>query len=124
MSPSYQQNEASPSLPNQQQTIHQYLMQHHQQQSEQQKSQQQPQTQQQTSAVQAQSQVPSGNSSPDSPIPSTMMGQLMGALNNTALLDDLNINIETLHGFDCDIDEVRFIKCLCRIQSAFLIINY
>lgn len=35
-----------------------------------------------------------------------MMGQLMGALNNTALLDDLNINIETLHGFDCDIDEV------------------
>ncbi|XP_034952403.1 forkhead box protein O [Chelonus insularis] len=38
---------------------------------------------------------------------SAMMGELMGALNNTALLDDLNINIEGLHGgFDCNVDEV------------------
>ncbi|KAK0161377.1 hypothetical protein PV327_009853 [Microctonus hyperodae] len=38
---------------------------------------------------------------------STMMGQLMGALNNTTLLDDLNINIEGLQGgFDCNVDEV------------------
>nr|CAD7462120.1 unnamed protein product [Timema tahoe] len=41
--------------------------------------------------------------------PSTMMGQLMGALNNSTLLDDLNLNIETLHGgFDCNVDEVWF----------------
>ncbi|XP_026476794.1 forkhead box protein O-like [Ctenocephalides felis] len=39
--------------------------------------------------------------------PSTMMGQLMGALNNSALLDDLNINIETIPGgFDCNVDEL------------------
>lgn len=39
--------------------------------------------------------------------PSTMMGQLMGALNNSTLLDDLNINIESLQGgFDCNVDEV------------------
>ena len=38
------------------------------------------------------------------------MGQLMGALNNSTLLDDLNINIESLHGgFDCNVEEVRFI---------------
>lgn len=38
---------------------------------------------------------------------STMMGQLMGALNNSAVLDDLNLNIETFHGgFDCNVDEV------------------
>lgn len=38
---------------------------------------------------------------------STMMGQLMGALNNSTILDDLNLNIETLHGgFDCNVDEV------------------
>lgn len=38
----------------------------------------------------------------------TMMGQLMGAL-NPAMLDDLNINIETLPlhgGFDCNVEEV------------------
>lgn len=36
-----------------------------------------------------------------------MMGQLMGALNNPPILDDFNINIETLHGgFDCNVDEV------------------
>ncbi|XP_014254467.1 forkhead box protein O isoform X2 [Cimex lectularius] len=38
----------------------------------------------------------------------TMMGQLMGALNPT-MLDDLNLNIETvpIHGgFDCNVDEV------------------
>lgn len=42
---------------------------------------------------------------------STMMGHLMGVLNNTALLDDLNINIETLeHGaFDCNVDEVNIL---------------
>lgn len=39
--------------------------------------------------------------------PSTMMGQLMGALNNSTVLDDLNLNIETFHGgFDCNVDEV------------------
>lgn len=39
--------------------------------------------------------------------PSTMMGQLMGALNNSTLLDDLNLNIESLQGgFDCNVDEV------------------
>lgn len=39
--------------------------------------------------------------------PSTMMGQLMGALNNSTILDDLNINIESLQGgFDCNVDEV------------------
>lgn len=43
--------------------------------------------------------------------PSTMMGQLMGALNNSALLDDLNINIETIPGgFDCNVDEVCFLQ--------------
>uniref|UniRef100_A0AAU7B950 Forkhead box protein O n=1 Tax=Pyrrhocoris apterus TaxID=37000 RepID=A0AAU7B950_PYRAP len=38
----------------------------------------------------------------------TMMGQLMGAL-NPSMLDDLNINIETLPlhgGFDCNVEEV------------------
>lgn len=40
-------------------------------------------------------------------MPSTMMGQLMGALNNSAILDDLNIiNIESCGGFDCNVDEV------------------
>jgi forkhead box protein O3 len=35
-----------------------------------------------------------------------MMGQLMGALNHSAL-DDLNINIEAMHGgFDCNVEEV------------------
>ncbi|XP_069698013.1 forkhead box protein O-like [Periplaneta americana] len=48
-----------------------------------------------------------GDSPPGTPTPSTMMGQLMGALNNSTLLDDLNLNIETLHGgFDCNVDEV------------------
>lgn len=36
--------------------------------------------------------------------PTTVMGQIMGAL-NTGLAEDLNI--ETLeHGFDCNVDEV------------------
>lgn len=37
-----------------------------------------------------------------------MMGQLMGALNNSStVLDDLNLNIETFPGgFDCNVDEV------------------
>lgn len=57
-------------------------------------------------------QRPSSSSPPLTPqphqsTPCTMMGQLMGALNNSALLDDLNINIESLQGgFDCNVDEV------------------
>lgn len=53
-----------------------------------------------------------GPSPPNTPTPcpstpSTMMGQLMGALNHSALLDDLNINIESMHGgFDCNVEEV------------------
>lgn len=44
---------------------------------------------------------------PTNHTPSTMMGQLMGALNNHTLLDDLNLNIESLQGgFDCNVDEV------------------
>lgn len=44
---------------------------------------------------------------PNPQTPSTMMGQLMGALNNSTLLDDLNLNIESLQGgFDCNVDEV------------------
>lgn len=38
-----------------------------------------------------------------------MMGQLMGALNPVSMLDEVNINIETLPlhgGFDCNVDEV------------------
>ncbi|XP_039275858.1 forkhead box protein O [Nilaparvata lugens] len=46
---------------------------------------------------------------PQSPSPSppatTVMGQLMGAL-NPSLIDDLNLNIETFDGFDCNVDEV------------------
>ncbi|KAG5884093.1 hypothetical protein JTB14_001299 [Gonioctena quinquepunctata] len=46
---------------------------------------------------------PSSDSPPLTPRPSlgppsTMMGQLMGALNNTSVLDDLNINVESLQG--------------------------
>lgn len=38
--------------------------------------------------------------------PTTVMGQIMGAL-NTGLAEDLNLNIETLdHGFDCNVEEV------------------
>lgn len=52
---------------------------------------------------------PPSNSPPATPQPpmhTTMMGQLMGALNNS-VLDDLNINIESLQGgFDCNVDEV------------------
>lgn len=36
----------------------------------------------------------------------TVMGQIMGAL-NSGMAEDLNLNIETLeHGFDCNVDEV------------------
>ncbi|RZF40582.1 hypothetical protein LSTR_LSTR007465 [Laodelphax striatellus] len=46
---------------------------------------------------------------PQSPSPSppatTVMGQLMGAL-NPSLIDDLNLNIETFDGFECNVDEV------------------
>ncbi|CAH1970678.1 unnamed protein product [Acanthoscelides obtectus] len=39
--------------------------------------------------------------------PSTMMGQLMGALNNHAIMDDLNINVESLPGgFECNVEEL------------------
>lgn len=39
--------------------------------------------------------------------PSTMMGQLMGALNNGTVLDDLNINVESFQGgFDCNVEEL------------------
>lgn len=42
-----------------------------------------------------------------------MMGQLMGALNHSALLDDLNINIESMHGgFDCNVEEVSLGRAL------------
>lgn len=38
--------------------------------------------------------------------PTTVMGQIMGAL-NTGLVEDLNLNIETLeHSFDCNVDDV------------------
>ncbi|XP_018318458.1 forkhead box protein O isoform X2 [Agrilus planipennis] len=75
---------------------------HHRQQQSPTSPQQQSQTPQRPSQ---QSQNPSA-----APVgPSTMMGQLMGALNSSAALtiDDLNINIESLPGgFDCNIDEV------------------
>ncbi|KAH0812673.1 hypothetical protein GEV33_010118 [Tenebrio molitor] len=39
--------------------------------------------------------------------PSTMMGQLMGALNSSTVLDDLNINVESFQGgFDCNVEEL------------------
>ncbi|CAH0552475.1 unnamed protein product [Brassicogethes aeneus] len=39
--------------------------------------------------------------------PSTMMGQLMGALNSSTILDDLNINVESFQGgFDCNVEEL------------------
>ncbi|XP_070151767.1 forkhead box protein O isoform X1 [Polyergus mexicanus] len=107
MSPSYQQSEPSPTTlgSNQQQTL-QYMIQTQQrQQQQQQQQQQQPQHQPAQTG-------PTGPSPPNTPTPcpatpSTMMGQLMGALNHSALLDDLNINIEAMHGgFDCNVEEV------------------
>ncbi|XP_023317897.1 forkhead box protein O [Trichogramma pretiosum] len=110
---SYQQNDAVSTPVSQAQTaaIQQYLMQRQQQQVEQQQqvqspSQQQSQQQQQQQQAQTNQAQQQQITPPDSPIPSTMMGQLMGALNNSSILDDLNINIENLQGFDCDIDEV------------------
>lgn len=47
--------------------------------------------------------------------PTTVMGQIMGAL-NTGLAEDLNLNIETLecsNGFDCNVDEVRINENNC-----------
>lgn len=107
MSPSYQQSEPSPTTlgSNQQQTL-QYMIQT--QQRQQQQQQQQPQHQPAQTG-------PAGPSPPNTPTPcpatpSTMMGQLMGALNHSALLDDLNINIEAMHGgFDCNVEEVSLI---------------
>ncbi|XP_032687552.1 forkhead box protein O isoform X2 [Odontomachus brunneus] len=107
MSPSYQQSEPSPTTlgNNQQQTL-QYMIQSQQRQQQQQQQQQhQPQHQPAQTG-------PAGPSPPNTPTPcpatpSTMMGQLMGALNHSALLDDLNINIESMHGgFDCNVEEV------------------
>ena len=55
---------------------------------------------------------PSSNSPPLTPQPtqgppSTMMGQLMGALNSSTVLDDLNINVESFQGgFDCNVEEL------------------
>ncbi|XP_046667967.1 forkhead box protein O isoform X2 [Homalodisca vitripennis] len=50
---------------------------------------------------------PSYPQSPSPSPPATMMGQLMGALNHPTLLDDLNLNIETIPGgFDCNVEEV------------------
>ncbi|XP_008201201.1 forkhead box protein O isoform X2 [Tribolium castaneum] len=44
---------------------------------------------------------------PSQGTPSTMMGQLMGALNNSTVLDDLNINVESFQGgFDCNVEEL------------------
>lgn len=103
MSPSYQQSEPSPTTlgSNQQQTL-QYMMQ-----TQQCQQQQLPQRQQQSQTGVTDSSS-SQTSTPCDPTPSTMMGQLMGALNNSTLLDDLNINIESLHGgFDCNVEEVR-----------------
>lgn len=102
MSPSYQQSEPSPTTlgSNQQQTL-QYMMQ-----TQQCQQQQLPQRQQQSQTGVTDSSS-SQTSTPCDPTPSTMMGQLMGALNNSTLLDDLNINIESLHGgFDCNVEEV------------------
>lgn len=51
-----------------------------------------------------------------------MMGQLMGALNHSALLDDLNINIEAMHGgFDCNVEEVSLIMLRLLLLILFLI---
>ncbi|KAJ8953776.1 hypothetical protein NQ318_015435 [Aromia moschata] len=39
--------------------------------------------------------------------PSTMMGQLMGALHSSTAIDEININVDSLQGgFDCNVDEV------------------
>ncbi|XP_015114858.1 forkhead box protein O [Diachasma alloeum] len=113
MSPSYQSESSTSPLGAQQQT--QQAQQQQQQQmrtvNEQELQyllQAQSQTQQQNQQRQSQTR-PTNSSPPQTPTstPSTMMGQLMGALNNTTLLDDLNINIEGLHGgFDCNVDEV------------------
>lgn len=112
MSPSYQQSEPSPTAlgSSQQQTL-QYMIQTQQRQQQQQQQQQQP-PQHQPQHQPAQT-GPAGPSPPNTPTPcptaSTMMGQLMGALNHSAL-DDLNINIEAMHGgFDCNVEEVSLI---------------
>ncbi|XP_053977748.1 forkhead box protein O [Hylaeus volcanicus] len=102
MSPSYQQSEPSPTaLGNSQQQTLQYMIQTQQCQQQQQQLQQhqQPQTGA-TGTSQTQTPTPCG------PAPSTMMGQLMGALNNSTILDDLNINIEDHGGFACTVEEV------------------
>lgn len=44
--------------------------------------------------------------------PTTVMGQIMGAL-NTGLSEDMSLNIETLdcsNGFDCNVEEVNKLK--------------
>lgn len=113
MSPSYSQSEVpSPSAlagsQQQQQQPPQYIMQTGGQQ----------QRQAQTGPA---GPSPPHTPSPCTPTPSTMMGQLMGALNNTTLLDDLNINIESLHGgFDCNVEEVRRFQPLIWIRLQCL----
>ncbi|KZC06655.1 Forkhead box protein O [Dufourea novaeangliae] len=102
ISPSYEQSETSPTaLGSSQQQALQYMMQT--QQCEQQRQQPQQQQSQTGTTGSSPSQTPTTCGS----TPSTMMGQLMGALNNSTILDDLNINIESLHGgFDCNVEEV------------------
>lgn len=107
MSPSYQQSEPNPTTLGANQQQIQYLMQTQQRQQQQRQQQQQ----QQQSQHQPAQTGPAGSSPPNTPTPntpSTMMGQLMGALNHSALLDDLNI--DAMHGaFDCNVEEVSLI---------------
>lgn len=125
MSPSYQQSEPSPTTlgNNQQQTL-QYMIQT--QQRQQQLQQQQQQQQQHNPQHQPAQTGLAGPSPPNTPTscpatPSTMMGQLMGALNNSALLDDLNINIETMQGFNCNVEEVSLAAPCLLLTVAFML---
>ncbi|KYB29255.1 Forkhead box protein O-like Protein [Tribolium castaneum] len=60
---------------------------------------------------------------PSQGTPSTMMGQLMGALNNSTVLDDLNINVESFQGgFDCNVEELikhELTKCRSTKRDDF-----
>ncbi|XP_017302437.2 forkhead box protein O-like [Diaphorina citri] len=57
-------------------------------------------------AVKQQSISPSYHNSPSPSPPATVMGQVLSSL-NSSVLDDFNLNIESLQGFDCNVDEVR-----------------
>ncbi|XP_026688498.1 forkhead box protein O-like, partial [Diaphorina citri] len=48
---------------------------------------------------------PSYHNSPSPSPPATVMGQVLSSL-NSSVLDDFNLNIESLQGFDCNVDEV------------------